>query len=263
MLYIITAVHNRFNTTKQFVTYLKNQTYKDYTLVLVDDGSTDGTANMVMEELPNSVILTGDGNLWWGGGLHMAYKYLRTLKLTSEDIVFICNDDIDIKEDFLEIGVDLITKHPGYIIQGKGINGITGKVEDGASFRNPITAEGYKAKFGEEADCGATRALFIKGDVYIKIGGMHPILLPHYCSDVEYAIRAVRKGYPCVTYEELEYVNHPEETGLEKSVNLKQTFSKSYMNNPIYKFNFIILVTPWYLLPAYVGNLIKRKISHK
>lgn len=259
MLYIITAVHNRYNLTKQFIYQLSKQTYTDYQLVLVDDGSTDGTADMVMKELPTSKILFGNGNLWWGGALHMAYKYLVKGVLKDDDMILICNDDIDFKPNFLETGVNAVLEHPGYLIQGKGINGNTGLVEDGASFRDPVTAAGYKAKFGEEANCGATRALFMMGKVYKKIGGMHPILLPHYCSDVEYVIRAVRKGFPCVTYEYPEYINHPDDTGLAKSKNIKQTFSKSYMNNPIYKLNFILMVTPIHLLPAYIVSLLKRK----
>ena len=76
MLYVLTAVHNRYAITEKFVKQLANQTFKDIKLVLVDDGCTDGTPQMVMSVLPDSVILEGDGNLWWGGALHKAYKWI-------------------------------------------------------------------------------------------------------------------------------------------------------------------------------------------
>ena len=259
MLYIVTAVHNRYEITKRFILQLKQQTYKDYRLVLVDDGSTDNTSEMVMSELPDAVILYGDGNLWWGGALHKAYKYLKKDVLKDDDIVFICNDDIDFKSDFLETGVKVISENKQYLLASKGIDGRTGEVSDKARGRDPVTAEGIDVPFGTPTNCGSTRAMFVMGDVYKKVGGVHPVLLPHYCSDVEYVIRAHRKGYPCITYEYPEYTNHPESTGLEKSENVKQTFSKKYMNNPIYKFNFIMMVTPFYLLPAYIFSLLTRK----
>ena len=41
MLYITTAVHNRYAITEAFVDRLLDQTVKEVTLVLVDDGSGD------------------------------------------------------------------------------------------------------------------------------------------------------------------------------------------------------------------------------
>lgn len=39
---------------------------------LVDDGSTDGTGEAVQATYPQVKILTGDGNLFWNGGMHRA-----------------------------------------------------------------------------------------------------------------------------------------------------------------------------------------------
>lgn len=46
MMYVVTAVHNRYNITKRFIEQLLEQTYKEFVLVLIDDGSTDNTAEM-------------------------------------------------------------------------------------------------------------------------------------------------------------------------------------------------------------------------
>lgn len=40
---------------------------------LVDDGSTDGTAQSVHERFPLVNIIKGDGNLYWNGGMRMAF----------------------------------------------------------------------------------------------------------------------------------------------------------------------------------------------
>ena len=69
MIYIILPVHNRKVTTEKFIKSLVAQTYKEFKLILVDDGSTDGTDKMVLSYIPDGIILKGDGNLWWAGGL--------------------------------------------------------------------------------------------------------------------------------------------------------------------------------------------------
>ena len=46
-LYILLPVHNRCDITREFIDCLKAQTFQDYHLVLIDDGSTDGTEQMV------------------------------------------------------------------------------------------------------------------------------------------------------------------------------------------------------------------------
>ena len=49
-VYVVTAVHNRYKITERFVNNLLKQTYKNWTFVLVDDGSTDNTALMVKKK---------------------------------------------------------------------------------------------------------------------------------------------------------------------------------------------------------------------
>ena len=47
MIHIVTAAHNRYKITEKFVDSLCRQTYRDIHLIFVDDGSTDGTSEMV------------------------------------------------------------------------------------------------------------------------------------------------------------------------------------------------------------------------
>ena len=51
MIYVITAVHNRIRITEEFINQLLMQTYKEISLILVDDGSTDGTSEMVRKKI--------------------------------------------------------------------------------------------------------------------------------------------------------------------------------------------------------------------
>src|ERR1700751_1054488 len=92
-VFILLPVHNRKTITLQFVNRLKKQTHQNFQLILVDDGSTDGTADAVLSELPNTKVIRGDGNLWWGGGLQAGVDYLKQSCVDSDPIVLMINDD--------------------------------------------------------------------------------------------------------------------------------------------------------------------------
>jgi GT2 family glycosyltransferase len=68
--------HNRVAHTTQSVRSLKSQTVPGVSvdLFLVDDGSRDGTAQAVRDLVPHATILTGDGNLFWCGGVRWAFE---------------------------------------------------------------------------------------------------------------------------------------------------------------------------------------------
>ena len=249
MIYIITAVHNRFSITEKFVKNLIKQTYKDFKLILVDDGSTDGTSEMVLSYLPDSVIIRGNGNLWWGGALHKAYKWVlkNTTDEQNDDFVLFANDDTDFDESYIEKAISILNSREKTLLTGCGISRQTGKLVDASvtvDF-NRLTKTTKSIGFG---NCASTRSLFFKVGDFKKIGGFHPVLLPHYGSDYEWTIRACRKyGYSVFCDESLKYFADETTTGnnFYDKMTLKQLFSKRSVSNPFYKINYIFLITPF------------------
>lgn len=71
----ILTVHNRRPLTLECLAALREQNDATVAItpVVVDDGSTDGTAEAVRSEHPEAVLLRGDGSLFWNGGMHKAY----------------------------------------------------------------------------------------------------------------------------------------------------------------------------------------------
>ena len=58
-VFLLLPVHNRKEVTGEFIQCLLRQTYQSYRLVLIDDGSTDGTAEMVSQAIPGVVVIQG------------------------------------------------------------------------------------------------------------------------------------------------------------------------------------------------------------
>jgi glycosyltransferase involved in cell wall biosynthesis len=76
-IYILLPVHNRREITKVFIDCLEAQTWQNYHLVLIDDGSTDGTEQVVRERVENLTVIRGNGNWWWAGCLQQGFNFLK------------------------------------------------------------------------------------------------------------------------------------------------------------------------------------------
>lgn len=262
-VYVVTSVHNRYEITKKYLSVLKRQTYKNLFLVLVDDGCTDGTAKMVKQEFPHSVILHGDGNLWWAGGLQKAYLWMKKYVKDMDAPVLINNDDVDYGDDYIGTGVRLLKAHPGTMVAGSGYGADGKKQLDGIFYHNFKDGTGSLLPPGRESNAASTRSLFLTVGDWMKTGGMHPVLLPHYMSDFEFTIRAYRKGIKLRSFPELTYTFDEKTTGESEyeKLTLKKVFSRRSNYNPFYRISFVLLSTPLALLPVHLFHQLGRFVN--
>src|SRR4030042_66268 len=112
-LYILLPVHNRRNITANFIDHLLNQSFQDFHLLLIDDGSTDNTVEYVKEKIdPDKLtVIQGKGNWWWAGSLQQGYKWFNSNERTINvnDFVLIINDDTTFENNFLQKGIELLS----------------------------------------------------------------------------------------------------------------------------------------------------------
>ena len=96
---VIIPVYNTSNYLERCVKSVVNQTYSDLEILLIDDGSTDGSGVICdkMAELDNRVVAYHKEN----GGLSDARNY-GIAKASGEIYAFIDSDDV-IHERFMEI----------------------------------------------------------------------------------------------------------------------------------------------------------------
>ncbi|TGL56533.1 glycosyltransferase family 2 protein [Leptospira ognonensis] len=265
MLYVILPVHNRKNVTEKLIRSLKEQTYQDFTLVLVDDGSTDGTSEMVTGYFGNVVVIRGKGNWWWGGSLHQGYKWLTKNKVSAEANILILNDDVVFEKDFLQIGIEKINENPDALILSQDYDSVTGELLDSGSNVDWEHLIFSNAKSPEEINILSTRGLFFKMRVFYEIGGFHPTLIPHYQSDYEFTHRAFRKGFRMLTFPELKLKEDTKQTGIRVRATgfkgfLQSHFSKRSNYYQLSWFAFILFVCPWRWK---FKNLYKVSITHR
>ena len=107
-IYILLPVHNRREVTARFIRCLRSQSYRRWHLVLVDDGSTDGTEEMVRGQVSHLTVLKGAGNWRWAGALQQGYRWLTAQRPLKHDITLIINDDTEFGPAFLARGLPTV-----------------------------------------------------------------------------------------------------------------------------------------------------------
>jgi GT2 family glycosyltransferase len=195
MIHLILPVHNRVAVTSRFLNALAEQTWRDFRVLLVDDGCSDGTVTAAQTALgaDQLKVLSGDGQLWWAGALDLAYRDLQATRPDPADLVLICNDDMALAPDFLATAVRVAAENPGAATQAMGRDILTGVIDCGA------VADLRRLRFAaadpdHPANCLSTRGLLMTAAQFLASGGFRPKRLPHYLSDYEFTLRLARQG---------------------------------------------------------------------
>jgi len=271
-IYILLPVHNRCEITRRFIDCLKSQTYRNYHLVLIDDGSTDGTEQMVREKIDNITVLKGKGNWWWAGSLQQGVSWLKKENSSESNIVLIINDDVSFDPYFLEHAISIMKNKRRTLLLAQLIDKKTGKIRESGVNADLKRQKFHIALSPEDINCLSTRGLFLRFSDLLDIGDFHPNLLPHYGSDYEFTIRAHRKNFYLCTTPDLAVCPDEEQTGYHKVYAdnfmeyLSRYFSKKSVSNPFYRSMFIVLTAPKLRIPRLVisvwvvalGSIIKR-----
>lgn len=112
---IVTPVHNRRDLTLlclRSLARIKSERL-DVHVVIVDDGSTDGTSEAIERDFPAVEVVKADGSLWFTEGTNVGIRH--ALK-HNPDYVLMINDDQIFDEKFLELMIETAEKHPRSIV---------------------------------------------------------------------------------------------------------------------------------------------------
>ncbi|MCI5196121.1 MAG: glycosyltransferase family 2 protein [Candidatus Electrothrix sp. AW5] len=257
-IFILLPVHNRRKITERFIKCLVYQTWNNYHLILIDDGSFDDTKGMVLNYLPGTTVIKGTGNWWWAGCLQRGIDWLHNHDVAPDDLVLFINDDVVISPDFLYQGATYLEHKKTTLLLAQVIDDATGNPVESGMVADLAMHKFIAAQKGDVINCFSTRGLLLKFGDILEIGGFYPKLLPHYGSDYEYTIRAFKKGFQLNTIPLFNLqidnnetgLHHLSDSGLLESV--KNIFSKKYVSNPIYRTTFIILISPIKRIPILI-----------
>ena len=204
-VYVVVPVHNRIRYTESILACLAIQTYENLKMIIVDDGSTDGTREMVREKYPDTILLQGDGNLWWSGATNEGIKHALT-HATDTDFILLLNNDLEVGSTFIEKIVGVAHNNPRSLVGSVVVNIVTPDIIiNGGVSINWWTAHRQILNRGqalsqfpeghyEEASHLTGRGTLIPVTGIQEFGLYDAVHIPH-CGDTELPVRASRMGY--------------------------------------------------------------------
>ena len=247
-MFIIVPVRNRSKITNKFADCLLNQTYTNFHLLLIDDGSSDDTISTILKKIKKTTVIRGDGNLWWAGAIQLGINWLKKNIKNKEELVLITNDDITFDKAYLENGINTMEEVRGSILvtgykNNKNVDPFFCFNDSNGKFIN-------KSEPRYERNCFSMNSVFLKFNYFETIGDFYPKLLPHYLADIEFSFRAIKKGYTIITSKNVKVTWDLSSTGIHKGIKdingnffnfMKTIFNKKFSGNPMYWSIFLCL----------------------
>jgi GT2 family glycosyltransferase len=235
---ILIPIFNGLDFTKKALKeiFLQIEGLKDNTVgfqvIVIDDGSSDGSSDWIKSNFPQVKIAKGDGNLWWSGsineGARMAFKDSETTHVLwwNNDIVpaadYFSNLSGILKnlDDNVIIGSKIyVAENPGEIwAMGGKFDPVKG-VKDMIAFHVKDSSE-YQSVIDVQWLPGM--GTVVPKMAFDKIGFLDDINFPQYHGDSDYTYRAFRNGFRIKVYPELKIFNSTGNTGMK----YPETFSQ-------------------------------------
>ncbi len=207
---VIVPVHNRRETTLVFLRQLRAAGVDgiDLKVIIVDDGSTDGTSEAVRRQDPEVTILRGDGNLWWTGAVRKGAEYALG---RGHETLLIMNDDLELDKRFLAELLKVARANPDALISSIKLNRTKDgqeKIITAGSIASGVLREVKVLHADEplredlpevlECDMLTGSSLLIRANVFQKIGMFDDKDCPQQHGDLDFTLRASRSGFRCL-----------------------------------------------------------------
>ena len=200
---IIMTCHNRRALTETCLRLLVDQPlFEPANLFLVDDGSTDGTADAVRAICPGANVIQGSGDLFWNGGMRLAWDKAR--EAGGFDYYFWLNDDVALYSGALVALVEDVSRAglagKPVVMSGSTVTPGSTQVSYGGqsatSRLHPLRLRLVQPQAKPvPVDTFSGNVVLISAEAERSLGNLSPSF-KHIYGDLDYGLRAKRAGVP-------------------------------------------------------------------
>lgn len=223
---IITVNFNGTEVTCQFLESTKNLTYRNFEIIVVDNGSKENPSTIINQNYPDVKLIVNERNLGFTGGNNTG------IEAANGDYLFLVNNDTEVTPDLLEkllapflrdTSIGVVSPKIKYffqpnVIQYAGftrIHPVTGRnnsIGDLEVDKGQYDSPGY-TPYAHGA------AMFLKKEVVEKTGMFADIFFLYY-EELDWSARIQKAGYR-IYYEPRAVVYHKESLSVGKNSVLK------------------------------------------
>src|ERR1035441_9352628 len=203
-------------------------------ILVVDNGSSDGSADFLRESFPDLTVLALPENLGFGGGSNAGFRAARN------EIVVLLNSDMRVSADFLApllegfrdaevfaVSCQIFFTDPARLREETGLT--QGWWQDGSlRVRHRIddaVDDLFPCFYGGGGSCAFDRAKFL------ELGGFDGLLTPFYLEDTDLGYMAWKRGWK-VLYQPRSVVYHQHRGAIGKSFRgdrIEAVLKKNYL----------------------------------
>lgn len=250
LVYAIVVTYNGSHMIGRMLKSLQKTKYPNLKILVVDNGSSDGSAELVRKEFPTLEVLEFQPNRGFGGANNLATKHI--VEQYKPDYVIWLNDDMEIVDpDWLAILVETAQRKKAGVIGCKLIFPDK-RIQYAGGFFHPfkITThrglfESDSGQYNDEIEVGYVNGacFMIHKNVIEKIGLIDEGYYPIYFEEADYCARAKRNGFKIIY------------TGKTRIIHYTSATSKKEDNEKRYKIweknriRFVLSNFPFYWWP--------------
>lgn len=241
---VVVPVFNNKEDTREFLESFKKVTYPNHEIIIIDDGSSDGTEEMLESEYPEVRIVKGDGTLMSALAFNLGIEKAREIE--AEYILQIDNDTT-VEPEFLSILVDTALRNPRSIITSKVYYYYDPQrlIDAGVEFswwKGGYSSAGYDeidlGQYEQERDVEfGVMGILIKTSFFDDFGLVDHETFPHWRWEGDLYLRARKKGYRFIYQPKSRVWHKVSSTAKKTGLYSKRRFIKNPVGTLIYAFS--------------------------
>jgi GT2 family glycosyltransferase len=226
-------------------------------IMVVDNGSTDGSADFVRTQFPQVRVLALDRNYGFTGGNNRGVEAAKT------DVVILLNNDMIVDRNFLKPLLDGFYDSTVFAVTSQIFLADTTRRREETGKTRARFDRGFFELWHDEissleetretipvlwAGCGSCA---IDRKKYQVIGGLDPLYHPFYVEDVDLSYQAWKRGWKCLLAPASRVVHKHRGTTRPK-------FGQDFVENTIRKNQFLFVwknVTDTFMFLQHLANL--------
>ncbi|MCI9218561.1 MAG: glycosyltransferase family 2 protein [Lachnospiraceae bacterium] len=192
---VLITCYNRKEKTLKFIDTVLQDEQQNFSFLIVDDNSNDGTAEAV-SVFPNVKVIKGNGNLFYSGGMRTAIDEAKASDIRKYDFVMLANDDVEFYKGAITKLISYLGAEKSIIVGATcssdgemSYSGVvrTGKIRPG--YRNVMSVDDEK----RYCDTFCANCVLMPTDIFSSLDNIDPVY-HHAMGDFDYGYQAGKKG---------------------------------------------------------------------
>jgi len=226
-------------------------------IIIVDNGSTDGSADLLRTAYPSVRLVALPTNLGFGGGSNAGFDAARN------DIVVLLNSDMRVDAGFLQPLLDVFTDASVFAVSSQIFFSDPDRKREETGLTQGWWSNGFlRLRHVEDSAINEPFPCFYPGGgssaidrrKFLELGGFDHLLRPFYLEDTDLGYMAWKRGWK-VYYQPASKVWH------EHRGTIGKKFSQSYIDGVLYKNLILFCWKNIHSYPAILSHLVNSWIG--